>query len=412
MKIVCFSRRTMGIYAAIAMLAGCGGSQPGTTGAIPVSASGGLARNYAVLFSFDKSDGRNPEGGLLDVSGTLYGTTSRGGNFKNGIVYTISPTGSENLLYSFGRSPDGAGPSGALVSVGGTLYGTTRGGGAHDAGTVYSITTSGVENVLYSFAGPPDGAEPTGGLLNVNGTLYGTTFVGGTGTRCGFSEGCGTVFSVTRSGTEKVLYSFGAGRHDGANPNAGLIAVNGALYGTTVYGGAVKNCVGGNNTCGTVFSVTRSGAERVLHSFAGAPDGANPFARLLDVDGTLYGTTISGGDNDCKFAGGCGSVFSTTTTGKERVLYNFAGRPDGASPHAGLINVRGTLYGTTYNGGAHNAGVIYNVTTAGAETVVHSLAVRLGSHPSAGLIDVNGGLYGTTVGGGATFDGTVFSLKP
>jgi uncharacterized repeat protein (TIGR03803 family) len=76
------------------------------------------------------------------------------------------------------------------------------------------------------------------------------------------------VHKITPSGTETVLYSF-AGASDGANPEAGLIqGSDGNFYGTTLQGGA-----GG---LGTVFKIAPSGTETVLHAFAGSSDGANP----------------------------------------------------------------------------------------------------------------------------------------
>jgi len=205
--------------------------------------------------------------------------------------------------------------------------------------------------VLHSFAGynQGDGLEPEAGLINIKGTLYGTT--SGGGANC-----CGTVFSITPSGTETVLHSFG-GSGDGGYPYAGLINVKGTLYGTTVSGGS-SSCK--HNTlvgCGTIFSITPSGIERVLHTFAGGSgDGANPYAALLNVNGTLYGTTEEGGVH------GHGTVFKVTPRGKETVLHSFGGSGDGAHPYAGLINVKGTLYGTTARGGANNDGTVFSLT--------------------------------------------------
>ncbi len=188
--------------------------------------------------------------------------------------------------------------------------------------------------VLYSFGSKSGDAEyPYADLINVNGKLYGTTYYGG-------AKGDGTVFSITPSGKETVLHSFGSKSGDGEYPYAGLINVNGTLYGTTYYGGAKGD--------GTVFSITPSGKETVLHSFGSkSGDGEYPYAGLINVNGTLYGTTYYGG------AKGDGSVFSITPSGKETVLHSFGSKSgDGEYPYAGLINVKGTIYGTTYSGGA------------------------------------------------------------
>ncbi len=404
MRISELSRYVLGVCA-IAMFAGCGGGNPPfSPSPAEVTAQRTHARPaYAVLYSFKgKPDGERPFAGLLNVKGTLYGTTFRGGANDLGTVFAITTPGAESVVYSFDTT-SGLFPAAGLINVKGALYGTTV-FGPNGFGTVFSITTSGKETVLHSFDGPRsgDGADPYAGLLNVNGTLYGTTTAGGAG--CVSSYGCGTVFAITPSGNETVLHSFGTSSGDGEEPEAGLINVNATLYGTTESGGA--------NGDGTVFSVTPSGTETVLHSFGGAGDGDYPSTGLLNVNGTLYGTTAGGGTS------GAGSVFAITPSGTETVLYSFGGSGDGVGPKAGLINVKGTLYGTTFEGGAKNHGTVFSVTTSGTETVLYSFKGGSGDgeNPYVGLIKVNGTLYGTTAGGGSgnckRGCGTVFSLSP
>jgi len=339
---------------------------------------------------------------MIDVGGTLYGTTIYGGAFQQGTVFSITTSGVEKVLHSFGSGNDGAFPVASLINVGGRLYGTTESGGLGH-GTVFSVTTSGVEKLLHSFAGGSDGAFPLAGLVNVGGSLYGTTKVGGGNGCCG---GSGTVFKVTTSGTESVVYSF-KGMPDGAFPAAGLIDVGGTLYGTTATGGTYCS----NYGCGTVFSITTGGSENVLHSFGNGTDGKTPTAGLISVGGTLYGTTEGGGSYACKIAFfGCGTVFSITTGGSEEVRHSFGNGTDGKFPTAGLINVGGTLYGTTSQGGRHRAfGVVFSVSQSGAEKVLHSFSTSGGGATTPnGLIDVDGTLYGTAslrgqFGGGAVF---------
>jgi uncharacterized repeat protein (TIGR03803 family) len=236
-----------------------------------------------------------------------------------------------------------------MIVRNGTLYGTTYNGGGkclqspYGCGTAFSITPSGHETVLHRFTGSPDDGFGPGVLRNVNGTLYGTTGLGG-------SKGNGAVFSITPGGKEKVLYSFRGGT-DGAFPAAGLIDVKGTLYGTTESGGSGA-C--GKIGCGTVFSITPSGNEKVLFSFSGG-DGYEPQATLLNVNGTLYGTTL-------RSSYGLGTVFSITLSGHETVLYIFKGGQDGAYPESGLSYVNGTFYGTTSSGGASNDGTVYSIT--------------------------------------------------
>jgi uncharacterized repeat protein (TIGR03803 family) len=442
-----FIRYALSSYVAVALLAGCGGSQPGPTvlgtEALPSATSGKrtpdytratsqlsapsigsqtrpYSGNFRTLFSFDRTDGKTPDTRLADIDGTLYGTTHSGGASDAGTVFRITMSGKENVLYSFKGGTDGDGPLADLLDVNDTLYGTTAGGGASGHGTVFKIATSGTGyKSLYSFKGrkAEDGSFPGGGLVDVDGTLYGTTVNGGPG--CPFSSlsyECGTIFKITTFGKETVLYSFGGGV-DGALPEADLLNVNGTLYGTTASGGS-SGCADPGG-CGTVFKITTSGKETVLHSFGGRTDGSTPVAALLNVNGALYSTTETGGDPGCGTP--CGTVFKITTSGKETVLYSFKGGSDGGSPVAGLANLKGTLYGTTVSGGGSGCadfsgcGTIFSITTSGKETVLHRFPkARVGivAGPQSGLTDVKGTLYGTTSGGGAKAVGTVFSLSP
>lgn len=357
------------------------------------------AATERVLYSFCSpphcTAGANPVAGLVNVNGTLYGTTGAGGANDNGTVFSITPRGKEKLVYTFGTGSDGQGPAASLIDVKGTLYGTTSSGGDRDSGTVFSVDpATGTEKVVYSFAYGADGGYPFASLIDVDGILYGTTVNGG-GTGCA-GGGCGTVFAVDcATAQEKVLYSFGDGS-GGKFPQAGLLNVNGTLYGTTSGGGSIYDA-------GTVFSITTGGTEKVLYTF-GAEDAASPYASLINVRGTLYGTTTYGGSL------GFGTVFSVTPGGTENVVQSFSGA-DGKFPAASLINVRGTLYGTAVGGGANGVGTVFSITPGGIETVLHSFGNGTdGSFPDANLINVYGTLYGTTELGGTNGGGTVFSI--
>ncbi len=360
---------------------------------------------FTSLYSFKGNpDGAFPLAPLVQVGGNLYGTTSQGGTANangDGTIFKITPSGDETVLYSFAGSPDGQFPQAGLIALKGLLYGTTPNGGTSANGTVFTSTKKGAEKVLYSFMGGTDAAGPTAGLLNVNGTLYGTTLAGG-GTECNSGIGCGTVFKIDPSGTESVLYRFQGGT-DGQAPSGALVFVKGMLYGTTFFGGGSSCNFRG---CGTIFKVDPAGTESVIHSFKGGSDGANPDAGLIDLNGRLYGTTSSGGGskND-------GTVFHITTAGKETVIHRFKGRSDGADPESGLLAVKGTLYGTTFAGGQSDFGTVFQMTTKGAETVLHSFTFGAdGGNPSASLIRVKGTLYGTTKTGGTAGFGTVYSI--
>jgi uncharacterized repeat protein (TIGR03803 family) len=415
------------VIAALGFVAGCGGLQSPISAPSAMTHASAMAPartivhhirtaspSYRVLYSFHRSgnDGEIPYAGLIDVKGMLYGTTTSGGTYGDGAVFSISTAGTEHVLHSFGGLPDGALPYAGLIDAKGTLYGTTfRGGtyGKYGYGTVFSISTAGTEHVLHNFGSGSDGVSPYAGLIDVKGRLYGTTRYGGTYDPS--YGGNGTVFSISTAGREHVLHSFG-GRPDGAYPDAGLIDVKGALYGTTSGGGAYGN--EGSSPYrlgGTVFSVSTAGTEYVLHSFGNASDGNSPYAGLIAAKGTFYGTTSTGGSGCGSY--GCGTVFSINTTRKERVLHSFGGDSDGARPHASLIDVKGTLYGTTGDGGRYGLGTVFSISAAGSEHVLHSFGSGSdGNRPYASLIDENGTLYGTTIAGGKHGSGTVFALKP
>jgi uncharacterized repeat protein (TIGR03803 family) len=402
------------------LLAGCGqppiGAPLSSSATRPTTERTHASGTYSVLYNFTGSaDGADPNGGLLNIDDTLYGTTWDGGRQRCvrhraklfcGTVFAITTSGAETQLYRFkGQRKDGLSPNGGLIDVNGTLYGTTTGGGTYGDGTVYSITPSGVETVLHSFGGSGDGMKPAAGLVGLSGTLYGTTELGGT-------YGDGTVYSITPSGVETVLHSFDQQSGDGTSPVAGLIHVDGTLYGTTPGGGA--------NNDGTVFEITPSGKENILHDFGGAGDGKTPYGGLVYVDGRLYGTTYLGGKWAVKGSSGGGTVFVTTTSGKETVLYSFRGRNKGAeNPYGTLSEMDGTLYGVSGGGACKGCthGTVFAITKSGSEKLVYSFGANGGWSPSGQLTDVNGTLYGTTEHGGTGAScsggcGAVFALTP
>jgi uncharacterized repeat protein (TIGR03803 family) len=177
-----------------------------------------------------------------------------------------------------------------------------------------------------------------------NGKFYGTTYSGGANNE-------GTVFSLTLSGTERVLHSFGASG-DAENPRGALLHFGKRFYGTTVNGGTSGD--------GTVYAITPSGRETVLHSFGGPPDGVAPYDQLAAFQGVLYGTTYDGGSGGCGSSNGCGTIFRITSTGHESVLHSFTSNPDGAHPWAGLVVAKDGMYGTATLGGS-GVGTIFRI---------------------------------------------------
>jgi uncharacterized repeat protein (TIGR03803 family) len=325
----------------------------------------------SVLHTFEKTDGMSPIGQIVrDAAGNFYGTTLDGGASLSGSLYKMDKTGIVTNLFSFhpfvGRVPE-AGP---ILDAEGNLYGTLNSGGGSQGtatqydGVVYEFSNANVYTELYRFTTPTTGTQTTDGLFpgstllrDSSGNLYGTTTEGGN-YRC--TSGCGTVFKISPTGVEKVMHRFaGKSRNDGGYPEGGLIRDSaGDFYGTTSIGGSANQ--------GTIYKMDTTGAVTILYSFQGGSDGSEPFGNLvMDSSGNLYGTTFAGGVVNCTFQGfvGCGIVFKLDTSGVETVLHAFAGAPtDGAQPVVGLIlGSDGNLYGTTLHGGTSNAGTVFKI---------------------------------------------------
>ena len=361
----------------------------------------------SVLYSFKggTTDGAYSYSTLIQANdGNLYGTTSFGGANGAGTVFKITPGGAESVLYSFkGGTTDGGGPLGSLIQASdGDLYGVTATGGANGYGSVFKVTLSGTESILYSFKGGTTDGDPRYGGSSLiqasSGNFYGVTYQGG-------ASSDGIVFELTPGGSETVLYSFKGGTTDGSHPSDNVIqASDGNFYGTTSAGGA--------NGDGVVFKITPSGNESVLYAFkGGTTDGAAPYGGLIQAtDGNLYGMTLQGGTSNA------GVAFKITPSGTESVLYAFkGGTTDGGAPYVNLIQASdGNFYGMTSSDGASGDGVIFKITPSGSETVLYSFlgGATDGATPYGGLIQASdGSLYGVTYQGGASNYGTVFQFN-
>jgi uncharacterized repeat protein (TIGR03803 family) len=352
------------------------------------------------------------------------------------VLGTHAAAQTEKVLHSFelGAKPGGSGPEGNLIfDAAGNLYGTTfcggtyandecannyQGYGSDGSGTVFELIPKPggewTEKVLHNFGSGKDGAGPTGGMiLDAAGNLYGTTLWGGT-------NGYGTAFELMPkadgSWTEKVLYSFCSQSQcaDGSEPFASLVFDRaGNLYGTTYVGGAYQFLNG------TVFELSPQGngdwTEKVLHKFAGPPDGAFPQGGLiLDDAGNLYGTTAVGGSRICDYKMGCGTVYELSPNGgggwKETLLYVFEGSEEsfGAEPNSTLIfDAAGNLYGTASGGPAFEL-----LPQAGGGWVFEELPVPC-CDPNGVTIDAAGNLYGTSwASAGDHCCGSAWELSP
>ena len=377
--------------------------------AIPATTAAG----YATLHAFLQNDGTTPYGELVQArSGVIYGTTFTGGANDAGTVYSLT-NGKFALLHAF-TIADGQAPAGGLtIGSDGNLYGVTGGGGQYGFGTAFKITTKGVYTLLHSFGGPAnDGAYPYLGALAqaADGNFYGTTLQGG-------AHGLGVAFRMTPAGIVTMLHAFAGGASDGAMPRGQLISgSDGLLHGTTMCGGVADT----SNGCGgTLYKLSTSGTFAITHRF-GPADA--PQAPLLEVGGSLYGTTSAGG------VANAGTVFKASFDGTSfTTLHEFApsafGKPrtaDGATPIGRLAHANdGNVYGTTSKGGVNAStdpngdGTIFRVTPLGVYSVVQSFGASAddGARPYGGLIQAQDGfLYGTTHNGAMQSNGTVYKL--
>jgi len=355
------------------------------------TAFGGGAAGFGTVYSLDNEngswilrpiysfqagrDGAGPIARLVvGPDSELYGSTAAGGGgpclLDNGYrgcgtVYKLQPLArapltvlynwSSTILYRFSND-DGAYPQGELTfDSSGNIYGTTVNGGSAGWGLIYKLVPSGGgwnQSILYQARGNGDGAYPWGGVVfDQSGNLDGVFSQNG-------PHDYGAVYQLSPSGsgwTEHTIHGFTFHGNDGAAPQGGLILDgSGNLFGSTVH-----DVNGG----GTVFELELSGggwSYNFLYGLGGGI-GLGPYDKLtMDSAGNLYGTTYGDGQY------GFGSVFKLTRSGggwTYRSLHDFTGRGDGGNPISRLVfDSAGNLYGTAFSGGAHNQGVIFQIT--------------------------------------------------
>jgi len=354
------------------------------------------AQVFSVLRSFSGEDGGSPSAALVQgPDGNLYGTAQLGGQYDLGTVFGMTPAGPLTMLYDL-RGPEGADVFAPLVlGPDGQLYGTTAlggPGGLDGQGAVFRISLDGVYTPVHLFSGD-DGARPQSGLTQgSDGWLYGTTARGG-------DFGRGAVFAVSPQGEFRALHSFSGS--DGDMPLDELaLAPDGWFYGTTASGGAAN--------AGTVFRISPAGEFVVLHAFRfDTLDGDSPRGGLLlGADGALYGTTEFGGDY------GGGTIFRLLPGGSLTRLHSFSQHDGTNPLAGLILGRAGQLCGTTSSGGRFNSGTVFGIGSNGVMSVLHAFTggVDGGSPVAPPLLARDGRLYGTTPLGGAYLQGTVYRI--
>jgi len=368
------------------------------------------AQVYEKVFSFSfahdtTNRGSTPRCDLIQGSdGNFYGTTFVGGANDLGTVFKVTSEGAVTVLVDFtgnGATNRGSLPYGGLVQGSdGYFYGTTSGGGTNGFGTVYKMSPAGVLTTLVDFTN--DGSEnkgysPAASLVQGDDGDFYGT------TEFGGAHFGGTVFKVSSSGKLTTLVEFTDNglENRGSIPAAKLIqGRNGNFYGTTLAGGTNEN--------GTAFEMTPDGVLTTLVEFTNLPlhEFVGPFGSLLETaDGSLYGTTYHGGAEDW------GTVFKITPDRMLQTLveFTYSGEMNrGALPQCGLVqDSEGYLYGTTSQGGTFGYGTIFKMTTDGLLVTLADFTfdgeTNAGGYPLAGLLQSqSGSFYGTTSEGGTT----------
>ena len=255
------------------------------------SPSGGLnqvfrlspAGIFTSLYLFEGASGTGPQSLIMGTDGNLYGVATSGGTVDTGTgggtVYRLSLTGEFALLHTF-NGTDGSGPDNVIQGADGNLYGTTAGGGTNNAGTVFRITLTGEFTSLYSFAGGQSSSAPVGIVQGDDGNLYGTTTAGGNaGTMYGAIISDGTIFRLTLAGEFTLLYSFDTGSY-GAYPGLLTQGNDGNFYGE--YLAPVRQ------TSLEAYKITPAGEFTKLAVLASSFLSETSVALTLGGDGNFY----------------------------------------------------------------------------------------------------------------------------
>lgn len=351
---------------------------------------------YTNKFNFNNTTGSYPYGSLnLASNGKMYGMTNQGGANSFGVLFEYDPaTSTYTKKLDFNNTTNGAGPKGNLTQAGnGKMYGMTNYGGASGTGVLfeYDPATSTYTKKL-DFINNTTGFYPNGSLaIAANGKLYGTTTSGGANN--------GVLFEYDPA-TSTFTKKFDFNGANGSNPGSSLnLATNGKLYGLTQDGGSLSD--------GVLFEydpATSSFAKKLDFNLT---EGESPRGSLAQAsNGKFYGTTNGGGATE----DGTLFEFDPTTATYTKKL-DFIGE-NGLSPEGSLVLAgNGKMYGMTSDGGANNAGVLfeYDPSTSAFTKKLDFNYTTTGGNPYGSIVFAgNGKLYGLTAYGGVNDKGVIF----
>jgi uncharacterized repeat protein (TIGR03803 family) len=339
---------------------------------------------------------------VVGPDGAIYGMTSVGGQYGNGVIYRFDPnTHQYTVLHTFGElnangeNADGATPGMALTrGPNDLIYGMASFGGQNGSGTIFEFNPAGKFTVLHTFSAldanglNQDGAYPLRAMVvGKNGNLFGTTRIGGPNA-CLFTKGCGVAWMIDGHGNFKVLHPFTAGEGHAASL---LQGTDGNLYGCAVW--PATSLPPGPLPSGTLYRMAPSGQDfQVLYTFS----QTNASGENMDGNGVVF-------------------RYSLWNPGSVEVVHDFsplnsAGQnADGAGPGGRLaLGPHGTLSSNTEAGGANGNGVIYSLREDGCFKVLHTFSATNattganddGAFPDEGLVLDGNKLIGIAIYGG------------
>lgn len=358
--------------------------------AAPVSAT-----TITTVHRFDGTTGSLPGKIIVTGNGTIYGTTYSGGANGTGNIYSIDSAGTFTNLHSFASDGNGGAVPASLALVrdaSGTLFGAAEDGGTNGTGTLFSLSSSGTFTKLRDFGA--GGNTPTGLIMDAAGNSVTALAAGGQnntgGLRFNRPDLSGSNVTLAADGSQGRSFT-------GGIVGTGSFALDGSagsVFATTLSGGA--------NNGGTLLHYSTTTLQITkLHDFSGAT--ARPSNNLLlNSAGTLFG--VSDGTDGIN-----STVWSRTSAGVFTTLHTFT---NGEAASGLFLDWRGTLYGTTYNGGADNAGSLWSRTSSGVFTTLASFAFEefAAIGPRYGITsDGRGKLFGVTGDFSGDSDGSIWS---
>jgi uncharacterized repeat protein (TIGR03803 family) len=377
---------------------GLPGLSPGGT-IFRVDTAGNLITLHR-FFGFD--DGYNPVGALIEASdGNLYGVTQSAGG-GSGTVFRITRDGDLTVLHVFSLADGAVPSGPVVEGPAGLIYGTTSTAGPTGLGTIYRVSMGGVFESLHAFQGPEGQHPGSGLIMGPDGDLWGTTQITAfrsnlTGTVVdGFPiPNDGDFASTLIVGADGIFYGTTRDsiywlRTDGLSGTLHTYAANiqgplvqpadGLLYGTSVQGDIP-------NTLGTVFRLPPDGSDFDVLAGFGPANARNPQGAFLQgEDGNFYGTALGTFD--------MGTVFRVDPAGQITTLHLFHGPADGRFPSGLVRKPDGTLLGSTYSGGTNDYGLIFEIDPAGVFSIVHEFTALEGVSPTGLTLAQDDSLWG------------------